>query len=151
MGEDIVKEVANAENNSILLRYFNPVGAHPSGLIGENPRGVPNNLMPSIAHVAIGELKQLQVFGNDYPTPDGTGIRDYIHVMDLAEVHIAALTHLFRNKEPFVVNVGTGYGHERSLLCVFRRISSTIALVWPYGLVGRIGDVSGTGMLSGIP
>jgi UDP-glucose 4-epimerase len=93
------------------LRYFNPVGAHESGLIGEDPNGIPNNLMPYIARVAAGQLPQVNVFGNDYPTPDGTGIRDYIHVMDLAEGHLAALVYLNQASQAFnVFNLGTGQG-----------------------------------------
>jgi UDP-glucose 4-epimerase len=94
------------------LRYFNPVGAHPSGLIGEDPRGIPNNLMPYIAKVATGELPALGVFGNDYPTPDGTGVRDYIHVMDLAEGHAAALSFLEREAGWHAINLGTGRGYS---------------------------------------
>jgi UDP-glucose 4-epimerase len=94
------------------LRYFNPVGAHPSGLIGEDPRGVPNNLMPYIAKVATGELPALGVFGTDYPTPDGTGVRDYIHVMDLAEGHAAALSFLQRETGWHAINLGTGRGYS---------------------------------------
>jgi UDP-glucose 4-epimerase len=93
-----------------ILRYFNPVGAHESGLIGEDPRGMPNNLMPYIAQVAIGRRPHLAVFGNDYSTPDGTGVRDYIHVMDLARGHLAALERLFAHPGSFTVNLGTGHG-----------------------------------------
>jgi UDP-glucose 4-epimerase len=98
--------------NIALLRYFNPVGAHPSGLIGEDPSDVPNNLFPYITQVAVGRLKQLSVFGNDYPTPDGTGVRDYIHVMDLAEGHLRALEHLQSQPGCTVFNLGTGQGHS---------------------------------------
>ncbi len=94
------------------LRYFNPAGAHPSGLIGEDPNGIPNNLMPYVAKVATGELKSLGVFGNDYPTPDGTGVRDYIHVMDLAEGHAAALSFLQRESGWHAINLGTGRGYS---------------------------------------
>ena len=99
--EEILGDLARADNNWRIacLRYFNPVGAHPSGLIGENPNGIPNNLMPFVAQVAVGKLKQLNVFGNDYDTPDGTGVRDYIHVMDLAEGHLAALNYLGRSDD----------------------------------------------------
>ena len=93
-----------------LLRYFNPVGAHPSGLIGEDPRGTPNNLMPFIAQVAVGRRQELNVFGGDWPTPDGTGMRDYIHVVDLAEGHVAALRHLLAGRGSITVNLGTGRG-----------------------------------------
>lgn len=93
-----------------VLRYFNPVGAHPSGLIGENPRGIPNNLMPYITQVAVGKRASLQVFGNDYPTPDGTGVRDYLHVMDLAEGHVTAVHSLLTRPQSFTLNLGTGKG-----------------------------------------
>jgi UDP-glucose 4-epimerase len=95
-----------------VLRYFNPVGAHPSGLIGEDPRGIPNNLMPFVAQVAVGKRPALNVFGNDYPTPDGTGVRDYIHVQDLAQGHVAALQTLAAKGESFTVNLGTGQGYS---------------------------------------
>eukprot|EP00542_Grammatophora_oceanica_P012434 CAMPEP_0194042342 /NCGR_PEP_ID=MMETSP0009_2-20130614/14127_1 /TAXON_ID=210454 /ORGANISM="Grammatophora oceanica, Strain CCMP 410" /LENGTH=361 /DNA_ID=CAMNT_0038686161 /DNA_START=57 /DNA_END=1142 /DNA_ORIENTATION=+ len=97
-----------------ILRYFNPVGAHPSGLIGEDPNGIPNNLMPYVAQVAIGRREYLTVFGNDYPTPDGTGVRDYLHVMDLADGHLAALKYICETKEhgSFVFNLGTGNGYS---------------------------------------
>jgi UDP-glucose 4-epimerase len=94
------------------LRYFNPVGAHQSGLIGEDPRGVPNNLMPYVAQVAVGKRQHLNVFGNDYETPDGTGVRDYIHVCDLAEGHVAALRYLFDKGQSLTVNLGTGQGYS---------------------------------------
>jgi UDP-glucose 4-epimerase len=94
------------------LRYFNPVGAHESGLIGEDPRGTPSNLMPYIAQVAVGQRPRLQVFGRDYPTPDGTGVRDYIHVSDLADGHVAALRRLFDRPGSLTVNLGTGRGHS---------------------------------------
>ena len=96
--------------NVVLLRYFNPVGAHPSGLIGEDPSGIPNNLMPYVSQVAVGKLKQLSVFGNDYDTPDGTGVRDYIHVVDLARGHVAALQAIEKNCGVAVYNLGTGHG-----------------------------------------
>jgi UDP-glucose 4-epimerase len=95
-----------------LLRYFNPVGAHPSGLIGEDPQGIPNNLMPYITQVAIGRREKLRVFGGDWPTLDGTGVRDYIHVMDLAEGHVAALDYLLKNDGLFTVNLGSGQGYS---------------------------------------
>lgn len=102
--------VADPEWRIATLRYFNPAGAHESGLLGEDPRGVPNNLMPYIAQVAIGRRACLNVHGNDYPTPDGTGVRDYIHVMDLARGHLAALERLFSRPGSFTVNLGTGHG-----------------------------------------
>ena len=103
---------ANADWSATLLRYFNPVGAHESGLIGEDPRGEPNNLMPYIAQVAAGQRERLSVFGTDYPTPDGTGVRDYIHVMDLADGHLAALRHTHGRAGLHCYNLGTGRGHS---------------------------------------
>lgn len=110
--EDMLRDLKAAEPDwrVALLRYFNPVGAHESGLIGEDPNGTPNNLMPYIAQVAVGRRAELPVFGDDYPTPDGTGVRDYIHVMDLADGHVAALNHSCRNPELLSVNLGTGKG-----------------------------------------
>ena len=110
--EQIVNDLseADAEWRIATLRYFNPAGAHESGLLGEDPRGHPNNLMPYIAQVAVGKLPQLSVFGNDYPTSDGTGVRDYIHVMDLAQGHLAALSRLYSRAGSFTVNLGTGQG-----------------------------------------
>jgi len=101
---------ADPEWSVVLLRYFNPIGAHPSGLIGEDPSGIPNNLMPYIAKVAVGELDHLSVFGNDYPTPDGTGIRDYIHVMDLARGHVKSCEYAQHHKGSEIINLGTGKG-----------------------------------------
>lgn len=110
MVEDILRDLKNADAvwRIALLRYFNPVGAHESGLIGEDPSGIPNNLMPFIAQVAVGKREKLQIFGNDYPTPDGTGKRDYIHVDDLAAGHLAALNVLNQSSETITVNLGTG-------------------------------------------
>jgi len=112
--EDILAAVQVSDPSWQLgvLRYFNPVGAHPSGLIGEDPSGIPNNLMPFVTQVAIGKRAFLNVYGNDYPTPDGTGVRDYIHVQDLAEGHVAALQALVEKGESFTVNLGTGQGHS---------------------------------------
>ncbi|MFZ4652520.1 MAG: UDP-glucose 4-epimerase GalE, partial [Rubrivivax sp.] len=112
MGETILRDLGAAEPDwqTACLRYFNPVGAHESGRIGEDPRGVPNNLMPYVAQVAVGRREYLQVFGNDYPTPDGTGVRDYIHVVDLAEGHVAALRRLLDHPGSVTVNLGTGSG-----------------------------------------
>ena len=103
---------ADPELNVALLRYFNPIGAHPSGRIGEDPNGIPNNLVPYIAQVAVGRLEKLHVYGDDYPTPDGTGVRDYIHVVDLARGHVAALEKLETNCGLFVCNLGTGRGYS---------------------------------------
>jgi UDP-glucose 4-epimerase len=112
MVEQILDDLSDSdpEWRIATLRYFNPAGAHESGLLGEDPRGVPNNLMPYVAQVAVGRLPCVQVHGDDYPTPDGTGIRDYIHVMDLARGHLAALERLFSNPGSFTVNLGTGRG-----------------------------------------
>lgn len=112
MIEEILKSAAAAdpELSVVLLRYFNPIGAHPSGLIGENPNGIPNNLMPYITQVAIGRREKLTVFGNDYDTPDGTGVRDYIHVVDLAEGHLCALRYAEQHSGCEVFNLGTGHG-----------------------------------------
>ena len=114
MAEQILRDLGAAEPGwqTACLRYFNPVGAHESGRIGEDPRGVPNNLMPYVAQVAVGRRPRLQIFGHDYPTPDGTGVRDYIHVMDLADGHVAALRRLFDAPGSFTVNLGTGVGHS---------------------------------------
>jgi UDP-glucose 4-epimerase len=114
IGEQILRDLGVADPlwQTACLRYFNPVGAHESGLIGEDPRGTPNNLMPYVAQVAVGRRPQLSVFGNDYDTPDGTGVRDYIHVSDLAEGHVAALRRLFAQAGSLTVNLGTGRGYS---------------------------------------
>jgi len=124
------------------LRYFNPVGAHPSGRIGEDPLGIPNNLFPFITQVAAGRRERLRIFGNDYPTPDGTGIRDYLHVMDLAEAHGKALDHLFEREEPepLTLNIGTGRG--LSVLDVVHGFEQATGVTIPYEIVDRRpGDV----------
>lgn len=116
--------LADSEWNIACLRYFNPVGAHESGLIGENPQGIPSNLMPIIASVAAGTREKLQVFGDDYPTPDGTGMRDFIHVMDLAEGHLAALTYCLTQGGQVTVNLGTGQGYTvMQMINTFREAS----------------------------
>ena len=114
MGEELLRELerCNPKWNIAYLRYFNPVGAHPSGQIGEDPRGIPNNLMPYVAQVAVGKRAHLNVFGNDYDTPDGTGVRDYIHVCDLAEGHVSALRYLDQHQQSLTVNLGTGQGYS---------------------------------------
>lgn len=114
MLEEVLKDVhhADPEWNVVLLRYFNPIGAHPSGKIGEDPNGIPNNLMPYITQVAVGKREELGVFGNDYDTPDGTGVRDYIHVCDLAAGHVCALKAIERNCGLAVYNLGTGHGYS---------------------------------------
>ena len=106
------RSVTQPEFHYAALRYFNPIGAHPSGRIGEDPRGTPNNLLPFVAQVAVGRLPKLRVYGSDYPTPDGTGVRDYIHVMDLAAGHLAAMEFLFRQRTSITVNLGTGRGYS---------------------------------------
>jgi UDP-glucose 4-epimerase len=112
--EEILKDYQNANKNFnfALLRYFNPIGAHESGLIGEDPNGIPNNLMPYITKVATGKLAELSIFGNDYPTEDGTGVRDYIHVCDLARGHALAIDKLKENPGIFICNLGTGKGYS---------------------------------------
>ena len=143
MVEQILTDVqhANPSWNVILLRYFNPVGAHQSGLIGESPSGIPNNLMPYISQVAVGKLNELKVFGNDYPTPDGTGIRDYIHVVDLARGHVAALTKLDENPGRKIFNLGTGKGYSvLDLVNSFRKASGKDI---PFSIVERrAGDIA---------
>jgi UDP-glucose 4-epimerase len=114
MQEQILTDIHTADPswNVILLRYFNPIGAHKSGLIGEDPKGIPNNLLPYVAQVAIGKLPQINVFGDDYDTPDGTGVRDYIHVVDLARGHVKAVERLAKNDGVFICNLGTGKGYS---------------------------------------
>lgn len=114
MVEQILQDVqlADPQWNMTILRYFNPVGAHPSGAMGEDPQGIPNNLMPFIAQVAVGRRESLSIFGNDYPTPDGTGVRDYIHVVDLADGHVAAMKKLHNQPGVHIFNLGAGVGHS---------------------------------------
>jgi UDP-glucose 4-epimerase len=142
MIEEILRDVAAAWNwNVALLRYFNPVGAHESGQIGEDPNGIPNNLVPYIAQVAVGGLPELAVFGNDYPTRDGTGIRDYIHVVDLALGHLAALDKLATNSGVVTYNLGTGRGY--SVLEVVAAFERACRRKIPYCVVGRRpGDIA---------
>jgi len=143
MIEDILEDLHRAESgwNVARLRYFNPVGAHESGLIGEDPQGIPNNLMPYVAQVAIGRRERLSVFGNDYPTPDGTGVRDYIHVMDLAEGHVAALDWLAREGGMLTVNLGTGQGY--SVLDMVHGFEKASGRPVPYEIVARRpGDIA---------
>lgn len=141
--EEILRDVYRSENkfNVALLRYFNPVGAHSSGLIGENPNGIPNNLVPYITQVAIGKLEYLSVFGNDYPTPDGTGVRDYIHVTDLAIGHVLALKKLQQNVGLVTYNLGTGKGY--SVLDIVHAFNKVIGRELPYKIVERRpGDIA---------
>lgn len=143
MIEQILKDAAkaNPELHVVLLRYFNPIGAHESGLIGENPNGIPNNLMPYITQVAVGKLKQLTIFGDSYDTPDGTGVRDYIHVMDLAEGHLAALHFAEDHAGCEIFNLGTGKGV--SVLEMVTTFSSVNGVDVPY-IIGerRAGDLA---------
>lgn len=143
MIEELLKDLHRSEPgwNIALLRYFNPVGAHPSGLIGEDPSGIPNNLMPYIAQVAVGLRAALQVFGSDYPTPDGTGVRDYIHVMDLASGHVRALEWLAKGQGVRAFNLGTGQGY--SVLEMVKAFELVSAKPVAYNLVDRRpGDVA---------
>ena len=143
MLEQILTDIqkADPEWNVILLRYFNPIGAHKSGTIGENPNGIPNNLMPYIAKVAVGKLEKVHVFGNDYPTPDGTGVRDYIHVVDLARGHVCAIRKLETNCGLFICNLGTGKGY--SVLDVIHAFSKACGKEIPYVIdPRRPGDIA---------
>ena len=143
MGEQILSDyaAANPEATVILLRYFNPIGAHDSGLIGEDPQGIPNNLLPYINQVATGKLKKLRVFGNDYPTPDGTGVRDYIHVVDLAKGHLKALEYAETHTGTEAINLGTGTGY--SVLDVIHAYEDANGVKIPYEIVDRRpGDVA---------
>ena len=142
MMEQIMSDVqkANPDWNVILLRYFNPVGAHKSGRIGEYPKGIPNNLMPYISQVAVGKLEKLGVFGNDYNTPDGTGVRDYIHVVDLAIGHVKAINYIFTNPGLDVINLGTGVGY--SVLDMVKAFSKACGKEIPYEIKPRrAGDI----------
>lgn len=143
MAEQILADlqVADPSWRIAALRYFNPVGAHESGLIGEDPGGIPNNLMPYVAQVAVGKLDKLRIFGGDYPTPDGTGVRDYIHVVDLARGHLAALDALRERDASFTVNLGTGRGY--SVLDVVHAFERASGRPVPYEIVARRpGDVA---------
>jgi UDP-glucose 4-epimerase len=141
--EEILRDlhISDGNWNIALLRYFNPVGAHPSGRIGEDPNGIPNNLMPYVAQVAVGKLPRLRIFGNDYPTPDGTGVRDYIHVVDLARGHLAALHRLEQRPGVVTYNLGTGHGYSvLDMVAAFERSSGRPV---PYEVVARrAGDIA---------
>ena len=143
--EEVLQDLFKSDSDwkIALLRYFNPVGAHESGLIGENPKGIPNNLMPFIAQVASGKLEFLNVFGNDYPTRDGTGVRDYIHVVDLARGHLAAMSYLEERErgEVFITNLGTGIGY--SVLEMVQAFEKASGVKVPYKIVDRRpGDIA---------
>ena len=137
MSEQILRDTAKSDNDwaIVLLRYFNPIGAHSSGLIGEDPRGIPNNLMPFISQVAIGRREYLNVFGNDYDTPDGTGVRDYIHVVDLARGHVAAINYMQQHKGESVFNLGTGNGY--SVLDMVHAFEKVTGRKVPYRIAPR--------------
>lgn len=137
MSEQIMRDMASADGGwaVALLRYFNPIGAHPSGLIGENPRGIPNNLMPYISQVALGKRPHLNVFGGDYPTPDGTGVRDYIHVVDLARGHVAAIDYMREHRGESVFNLGTGVGY--SVLDMVKTFERVNGVAVPYEIAPR--------------
>lgn len=142
MSEQIMRDacVANKKLGCMLLRYFNPIGAHESGRIGEDPKGIPNNLMPYISQVAIGRRERLSVYGNDYNTPDGTGVRDYIHVVDLAKGHIAALRYAENHTGCTAVNLGTGKGY--SVLDIVHAFETANDIKIPYVITDRrAGDV----------
>ena len=144
--EEMLKDLYISDNSwkIAILRYFNPIGAHESGLIGEDPEGIPNNLMPYISQVAVGKLKELQVFGDDYDTVDGTGVRDYIHVVDLANAHVKAVEYLNKHKElkkPLIVNLGTGKGY--SVLEIVNAFKKVNEVEVPYKIVDRrSGDIA---------
>lgn len=141
--EQILEDVCRADPlfSAVCLRYFNPIGAHPSGLIGENPRGIPNNLLPYVARVAHGTLPVLKVFGHDYPTTDGTGVRDYIHVMDLAEGHAKAIPYVITHTGWIAINLGCGHGY--SVLEVVHAFEKASGQSVPYELVDRRpGDIA---------
>ena len=143
MLEQILTDIqkADPEWNVILLRYFNPIGAHKSGTMGENPNGIPNNLMPYVTQVAVGKLKELGVFGNDYDTPDGTGVRDYIHVVDLAVGHVKALKKIEENAGLCIYNLGTGHGY--SVLDIVKNFEAATGVKIPYTIKPRRpGDIA---------
>ena len=143
MLEQILTDIqkADPEWNVVLLRYFNPIGAHKSGTMGENPNGIPNNLMPYITQVAVGKLKELGVFGNDYDTPDGTGVRDYIHVVDLAKGHVKALKKLEGHQGLNIYNLGTGKGY--SVLDIVKNFEVATGVKIPYVIKARRpGDIA---------
>ena len=143
MNEQILTDASSADENLsvVLLRYFNPIGAHESGCIGEDPNGIPNNLMPYITQVAAGKLERLGVFGDDYPTPDGTGVRDYIHVVDLAKAHVKAIDYATAHKGTEIFNIGTGKGY--SVLDIVKAFMRVNNLDIPYDIKPRrAGDIA---------
>ena len=143
MSEQVLRdlEVSDPSWRVACLRYFNPVGAHESGLIGEDPRGIPNNLTPLVARVAAGRMPELKVYGDNWPTPDGTGVRDYIHVVDLAQAHVKAVEYLLAGRDSLTVNLGTGQGY--SVMDVLKAYSEVVGRPIPYQVVERrAGDIA---------
>jgi len=143
MIEQILRDLFVSDNawNMVILQYFNPIGAHESGLIGEDPKGIPNNLVPYVAQVTVGKLKEVKVFGSDYPTPDGTGVRDYIHVVDLAEGHVKALEKLREKPGVVTYNLGTGSGY--SVIEVIKAYEKASGKKIPYVVTERRpGDIA---------
>ena len=143
MSEQVLRdvEVSDPSWRVAYLRYFNPVGAHESGQIGEDPRGIPNNLTPLVARVAAGRMSELKVYGNDWPTPDGTGVRDYIHVVDLAQAHVKAVEYLLAGRDSLTVNLGTGQGY--SVMDVLKAYGAVVGRPIPYQVVERRpGDIA---------
>ena len=143
MSEQVLRdlEVSDPSWRVAYLRYFNPVGAHESGLIGEDPRGIPNNLTPLVARVAAGRMPELKVYGDDWSTPDGTGVRDYIHVVDLAQAHVKAVEYLLAGRDSLTVNLGTGQGY--SVMDVLKAYGDVIGRPIPYQVVDRRpGDIA---------
>ena len=143
MNEEIIEDFAKANKNisATILRYFNPVGAHKSGLIGEKPNGIPNNLMPYISDVAIGKRDHLNVFGDDYDTKDGTGVRDYIHVVDLAKAHVLSIEYASKHKGSDIINIGTGVGY--SVLDIVHAYEKANNIKIPYVVTPRRpGDIA---------
>jgi UDP-glucose 4-epimerase len=143
MSEQILRDLEQADPSWKIayLRYFNPIGAHPSGLIGEDPLGLPNNLVPFLAKVAVGAIPILKLYGNDWPTPDGTGVRDYLHVIDLAKAHTKAINFLLQQGQSLTVNLGTGRGY--SVFEVIRAYEKASGRSIPYEIVGRrTGDIA---------
>ena len=143
MIEEILQDIYKADPswNIVLLRYFNPIGAHESGNIGENPNGIPNNLLPYVTQVAVGKLESVNVFGNDYPTPDGTGVRDYIHVVDLAKGHVAALKKINPDSGLNIYNLGTGRGY--SVLEIIQNMEKVVGRPIPFKIIDRRpGDIA---------
>jgi UDP-glucose 4-epimerase len=141
--EQLLQDIANSDSNWSIacLRYFNPVGAHESGMIGEDPRGIPNNLTPLVARVAAGRMPELKVYGNDWSTHDGTGVRDYIHVVDLAQAHVKAVVHLLAGRDSLTVNLGTGQGY--SVMDVLKAYGDIVGRPIPFQVVDRrAGDIA---------